>query len=163
MPKREKSNLGKLKMDYIKIQSKYNLPSFEKLNEDFQVEKALESETDILIREIRKFMADKFSNYLRFVEAILHPVNTPMFVFSIVKSVTAEEKNKLSEIYKELVKIEIKLIKLDLKFVEEEEADFIKETYKKWQGIKGDFLEIIGSVTKNFDNKSDGNSRGYFG
>ena len=60
MPKREKSNLGKLKMDYIKIQSKYNLPSFEKLNEDFQVEKALESETDILIREIRKFMADKF-------------------------------------------------------------------------------------------------------
>ncbi len=160
---KEKSDLEKLKKDYIKIQSKYNLPSFEKLNEDFQIEKALESETDILIREIRKFMADKFSNYLRFVEAILHPVNTPMFVFSIVKSLTADEKNKLSEIYKELVKIEIKLIELDLKFVEKKEADFIKEAYETWQGLKDDFLGIIESVTKNFDNKIDRDNKGYFG
>ena len=89
-----KSDLGNLKKDYKKIQEKYDLPHFEKLNEDFNIEKIAEVETDFLVREIRRFIADKFSNYLRFIEAILHPVNSPMFIFSIIKSIGADEKKK---------------------------------------------------------------------
>jgi hypothetical protein len=159
----EKSDLENLKKDYEKVQRKYDLPNFEELNKDFQIEKIAEVETDFLIREIRKFIADKFSNYLRFIEAILYPVNTPMFIFSIIKSIGAEEKKKLTDIYKKLAKIEIRLIELDIKFFEEKEAEFIKESYGFWQKIKKDILGIIDVIKNNWDNKSEVNGKGYFG
>lgn len=155
--------LDKLKTDYKKIQDKYNLPSFEKLNEDFQIEKALEDETEHLIREIRKFMAEKLSNYLRFVDTLLHPINVPMFVFSIVKSISSEEKSKLTEIYKVLIKNEVNLIELDLEFNEEKEAEFINSSYKMWQDIKVVLLGVFEKVKKNWGNKSEENNKDYFG
>lgn len=159
----EKSDLENLKQDYEKIQRKHDLPSFEELNKDFQIEKVAEVKTDFLVREIRKFMADKFSNYLRFTEAVLQPMNTPMFIFSIIKSVGTEEKKKLTDIYKKLVKIEVRLIELDIKFVEEKEVEFIKESYEVWQEIKKDMLGVVESIKKNWDNKSEVNGKGYFG
>ena len=106
---------------------------------------------------------EKFSNYLRFVETILNPTNAPMFVFSIVKSVGVEEKNKLVEIYKELTKIEIRLIELDTDFFEEKEVEFIKESYEIWQKIKKDVLEVVEVIKKNLDNKFEVNGKSYFG
>jgi len=158
-----KSDLENLKKDYKKIQGKYELPDFTEINKDFHIEKIAEIETDFLIREIRKFMADRFSNYLRFVEALLNPQNAPMFVFSIVKSIGKEEKNKLTEIYKKLAKIEVDIIELDIQFIEDKEADFIKTSYKTWQEIKKDILEILGTIKKNWNNKGEVNGKGYFG
>jgi len=163
MAKDKKSDLEELKKEYKKIQKKYALPDFEKLNKDFQIEKAAESETDFLIREIRRVMAEKFSNYLRFAETILNPINAPMFVFSIIKTMGAEEKKRLTEVYKKLAKIEISLIELDVEFSEERDARFIKEAYKFWQEIKGDVLKTLDAVKKNWDNKFEVDKKGYFG
>jgi hypothetical protein len=158
-----KKDLENLKKDYEKLQKKYNLPNFNELNEDFQIEKIAEVQTDFLVREIRKFMADKLSNYLRFIETLLHPVNAPMFVFSMIKSIGAEEKKKLTEVYNKLVKSEVRLIELDIEFAEEKEVDFIKEFYGVWQEIKKDILEVIKGIKKKWDDKSEVNSKGYFG
>lgn len=158
-----KSNLKELKKDYEGIQKKYNLPDFEELNKDFQIEKVAEIETDFLIREIRKFMADRFSNYLRIIEAILNPVSSPMFVFSIIKSIGTEERKRLTEDYKKLAKIEVNLMELDIEFIEEKEIEFIKESYEIWQEIKKDLLCIIEIIKRNWDNKSETNGKGYFG
>jgi hypothetical protein len=152
-----------LKKDYEKIRKKHNLPDFEKLNEDFHIEKAAESETEILIREIRRFIGDKLANYMRFVENLLNPVNAPMFVFSIIKLIGPEEKKILSEIYKKLMKEEVKFIELDLEFNEEKEAQFIRETYQFWQKIKKDMLKVIDKINKRWDDKFEANSKGYFG
>ena len=155
--------LDDLKKDYKEIQKKYDLPSFDELNKDFQIEKIAEAKTDFLMREVRKFMADKFSNYLRFIEAILHPVNASMFIFSIIKLIGSNEKKILTEVYGMLVKNEVKLIELDIKYVEEKEADFIKESYRMWQGIKEKMLGVIGIIKKNWDNKSETKNKDYFG
>ena len=159
----DKTSIEELKEKYKEIKEKYNFPSFDELNREFQIEKASECESDYLIREIRKFVADKFSNYLRFIETILHPMNAPMFVFSIIKSISVEEKNKLTEAYKELAKYEVKVIKLDVSFNEEMEAEFIRESYKAWQKIKENILSVIEIMEKNWDNKFEGNNKGYFG
>lgn len=159
----KKSDLGKLKEDYKKIQKKYGLPGFKELNEDFQIEKIAEVETDFLIREIRRFMAEKFSNYLRFIETILQPVNVPMFIFSLIKSIGVKEKERLTDAYKKLIKIEVRLFELDIKFSEEKEVAFIKESYEIWQEMKKDILEIVEVMKKNLDNKSETNSKDYFG
>lgn len=159
----KKSELENLKKEYKVIQKKHNLPSFEQLNEDFHIEKIAEIETDFLTREIRRFMTEKFLNYLRFIETILHPINAPMSIFSIIKSLGIEEKKQLTEIYKKLAKTEIVMIRLDLNFSEKKDADFIKKYYKLWQEIKNDLLNIVEVIEKNLDNKFDAGIKGYFG
>jgi len=156
-------NLEVLKQEYKKIQEKHNLPSFEELNEDFNIEKASEVKVELLVREIRRFIADKLSNYMRFAEAILNPVNVQMFVYSLIKSLDAQEKEKLTEIYKKLSKNELKLIELDIDYSEEKEALFIRESYVVWQEMKKDLLDILEKANKNWDNKSESKNKDYFG
>lgn len=161
--RKEKGDLEKLKKNYETLRMKYELPEYSKLVEDFYIERASDVETDYPIREIRRFMADKFFNYLRSVEALLNPVNVPMYVFSMVKNLSIEDKKRLSDVYKELAKFEIKIMELDLSFSEQKEADFIKESFKLWQKIKKELLEITDKINKNWDNKSEEGRRDYFG
>jgi len=156
-------DLDKLKTNYEKLQKKYGLPSFKDMNEDFAIEKIAEVETEVLIREVRKMVADRLYNYLRFIEGILNPINAPMFVFSIIKALGKEEKDKFSEMYKKLAKMEIVLFEIDIKFSEERESKFIKDSYDLWQEIKKEALEIIDVIKQNWDNKSEVKGKGYFG
>ncbi len=156
-------SLEDFKKDYNEIQGKYNLPSFDELNSDFQIEKVAENETDFMLREIRKMIADRLFNYARFVESLLNPVNVPMFVFSVVKTLDVKEKEMLTEIYKKLAKREIDLIELDIDSTEEKEADFIKESFRLWGEMKKDFLGIIKVVKKNWDSEKKEEKKDYFG
>jgi len=159
----EENTIEILKKDYNSILNKYDLPSFENLNKDFCIEKISETETEYLVREIRKIITDKFANYLRFVETFLHPANAPMFVLSIIKLITTDEKNKLIDIYGKLAKSEMKIVELDLEFFEEKEAEFIKNSYRLWQEIKKDLLVFVRNIEINWDAKPEVNGKNYFG
>ena len=99
---------------------------------------------------------------MRFVETLINPTNAPMSIFTITKSMGIEEKNKLTEIYKKLVKSEVRMISIEIEFSEKKEADFIKHIFEVWQEIKEDFLEVIKVVEKNWENKAEGKNRKYF-
>ncbi len=159
----EKFDLTQLKENYRMLQRKYDLPSFEQLNEDFQIEKAAESETDFVLREVRRYITDKFFNYLRFIESILTPTNAPMFVFAITKTIGIKDREKLIELYKKIAKVDIDLIELDIEYSEEKEAQSIKKYYEMWQEIKKELLEIVEVIKKNWDVKIEDNGKGYFG
>ncbi|MCX6747142.1 MAG: hypothetical protein NTU63_03345 [Candidatus Pacearchaeota archaeon] len=160
----EKFDLNKLKELYAPLQVKYNLPEFSKLNEEFGVEKAADEETEFVLREIRKYVADKFLDYFRFIESILNPVNTPsIFIFSLTKTLSTKDREKIVEIYKKMAKVELNLMELDVEYSEEKEAEFIKESYTLWQDIKKDIKTVIDVIKKNWDNKLEENNKGYFG
>jgi len=159
----KKFDLAELKERYNLFQVKYNLPSFEKLNEDFQIEKAAEYETDFILREVRRYVTDKFFNYLRFIESILTPNNAPMFVFAITKTLGIKDREKLIELYKKLAKVDVDLIELDIQYSEEKEANSIKKYCEMWQGIKKELMEIVDVIKKNWDTKIEDNENGYFG
>ena len=148
---------------YLKSLAVNSLPSFEQLNQDFHIEKLAEIETDYLIREIRKFIGDKLMSYLRFIEGLLNPVNAPMFVFSMIKLIDSEEKKKLSDIYKELVKKEVGFIELDLEFNQQKEYEFVRNSYEFWQKAKKETLEIMNKINNKWDDKFEANTKGYFG
>ncbi|MFH1801771.1 MAG: hypothetical protein ABH804_03005 [archaeon] len=155
--------LDDLKKRYKEIQIKHKLPSFEQLNEDFSIEKTVETESEILIREVRRYIGEKFLGYLRFIEMLINPVNSPMFIFSIIKTLNLKDREKLNEIYKKLSKMQIKFLELDVDFSEEKEAVFIRESYTLWQEIKRELLEIVETINKNWDNKIEKEGKGYFG
>lgn len=158
-----KKKLEKFKEKYEELEKKHKLPSYEELNENFHIDKAAEVKTDLPIIEIRKYIADKMAGYLRFAETLLNPANAPMFIFSIVKTLTTKDKEELTEIYKKLAKNEFNLIKTDVEYSEEKEAEFIKESYKLWQGIQKDIMKILKSVEDKWDDKLEEGNKNYFG
>lgn len=155
--------LEQLKKEYEKLQKKEKLPNFNEMNEEFSIEKIAETETDMLIREIRRMIGDKCANYMRFIESLLNPVNAPIFVFQILKIISQEDKKNLSEVYKKLMQNEIKLIERDLDYNEQKEAEFVKESFSMWQGIKKDIIPIFEKIEKDKVIKPEDNNKGYFG
>ena len=161
----EDRNLDTLKQEYKIIQEKYNLPSFDELNRDFAIEKAVEIQTDYLIREIRKLVADRIYNYMRLMEVMMNPQNAPLYIFSLIKTMNEDDKKKLSDIYKKFSDNEIALIKMDIHFDEEKEAEFINKIFKIFnEDIRIKFLAIVEKLGNGEGKKKSKESNGsYFG
>ena len=161
----EENNLGKFKKEYSKLQKKFGLPSFQIMNEDFQIETIAKNEAEILIREIRKIIADKLAGFMKIIESLLNPSNVPLFVFSMAKSVGEKDRKNISEIYKQLAEKEIDCLELDIVFNEKKEAKFVNDSYLLWQEIKKESIPIIDSIRKNMKIKPEpkpSNAREYF-
>ncbi len=160
---KEKSPLEDLKKDYAILEKKYNLPSFKDLNEAFDIEKASESETDCLMREIRKAVMDKTIAYLRFVEMMINPSNAPIFFMILLKNLTDSEKRVLERIYEKLGEFEIEVVALDCRYDERREAEFIKELYEAWREVEEDIVSLVEVLKKNWGQKSGQGNIGYYG
>ena len=156
-------DLDEVKIQYKELQEKYNLPNFDLLNQEFSIEKIAETRTELLTKEIRRYIADKIFNYLRFIETLLNPANAPMFIFSVIKSLTSEDKKRLTDIYGKLSEIDLELIKLDLESSEEKDVEFIKQVYNSWQEIKRNLIPIVGKLKNIKDNNEEKSDTRYFG
>ena len=155
--------LDELKKDYKKLQEKHSLPEFDKLAEDFDVEKAQEKETSFLLRDIRRAMNEKLSSYLHLFETFINPTSPPMFVFSLLKNADEKDKELMKKMYKEFSKVQIDMLKLDTIYNEEKEAAFIKDIFEKWQDLKKEISGLLEKLDKDFDLNNNQVKRGYFG
>ena len=157
-----KVSLDELKKQYEPLRKKYKLPSFNELNEDFDIEKSQEKETNFLLREIRREVTDKVAAFLRFFELFLNPQAAPLFVLGMLKNLTLHEKEIIGALYKELVALEIEAVNLDIRYDEKNEAKFIKNTFMKWQKLKPE-LEKVGVALRKIQTKEPKGKRSYFG
>ncbi len=160
---KEIHNLTKLKKEYEKFRRKYKLPEFSLLNQEFEVEKIQEKETDFLLREIRRAINDKIAAFLRFFELFLNPQNAPVFILSILRTLTHRDKEIIEKIYHELVNSELSSISLDIVYDERKEADFIKRISKRWQDLKPDLKDFIHIIEKIKTKEKAKKKRSYFG
>lgn len=159
----KEGNLDRLKKNYAELEKKYKLPSYKEINEEFDIEKLQELETDTLLREIRKIIMDKVIAYLRFIEMLLNPQNAPLFFFSLLKNVENSERKLLEEIYSRLGKIEIEVIDVDNDYKEEKEAIFIKHIIEEWKPIKEDMNKISKFLVKGWEKKTKSKEKSYLG
>lgn len=144
----KESNLEQIKKKYESLRKKYGLPSFNKLNEEFEIEKVQEKETDFLLREIRRATTEKIAAFLHFFELFLNPVTAPLFVLVSLKELTASDKELIESIYRQLVNIELTSIALDMAYNEKKEAQFIKQITEKWQELKTELQEFSALLLK---------------
>lgn len=159
---KENSSIEDLEKRYNEMQKKYSLPSFEKLNEDFYIERLAECETRHLLREVRKFISEKMSSYFKFLESILNPINAPVLIHSIVRVLTHEEKEKLDEMYSEMERVQLEIFSLDTIYQEKKEADFIKFACEKWDVMKKEMEEIITNIKNNWAKLEEKKENNYF-
>ena len=149
--------------EYKKLKVKYSLPDFNLVAEDFDVEKLFEKESRFIIREIRRAIAEKLGAYLQLFEMFMNPSGPPIFIFSILRKLNSDERNKIKEIYNSLSKYQIEIMKLDIVYNEEKEADFVKIIFKDWQKLKIEIYDLIKSLEKDLKEDSTSRDSGYFG
>ena len=157
------TGLEDLKREYKILADKHDLPEFTKINELFDIEE-ISIDTDFLLRKIRRTISERISGYLRFIEVILNPSNSPMFFFNLIKKLDNGDKEQLSENCQKLGKLETEVILLDLDYSEEKEAKFIIKSLKIFdEEIKKDFIVIIKKLTSNKDSIKKKNNGSYLG
>lgn len=153
--------LDELKKEYSKYEKKYKLPSFAKLNEDFEIDK-IERESDCFIRIVRKTMIEKVVNSINFLEMLLNPVNAPRLYLSYIKSMTSEDRENIDKIYSALADISIISLDLEIDYSEKAEAELIIKMSEAWNSIKPNFRKIMANM-KNPVSIANRKEKSYFG
>ena len=151
-----------IEADYQELKKQYNLPTFEALSQDFDIEKITDKEPGFLAREIRRAINEKITAYIHLFETLINPNGPPMFVFKILKNMPEKEKEQTQDFYKILSKTQIETMKLDTIYSEKEEVKFINKTFKTWQEIKPKIHALFESFETNFENGNTSKERSYF-
>lgn len=153
--------LAQLKSAYEKLKDKHKLPSFDKINNDFDIDK-IDRESDVLLKVIRKVMLEKIINSLNFIEMIYNPANAPRVYQNFLRTITQEDKKIIDRIYSALSEISVDSLDLEIESSEKKEADLIVRTSKIWDDTRKDFHQIINKI-KNPVNSTAKKEKSYFG
>ncbi len=156
-------DLDEIFEEYELIRTKYQLPDWNKLEEDFDVSKAFTEARGIILRDIRRKMNEKVSSYLHLLETFLNPQATPMFIMNVLKNLKDSDWEEIRRIYKELAKIQFKQILADTIYSEEKEAEIINEISGIWNNEKLNLAKIIRTLDKNYSENSNNKKKSYFG
>ena len=159
----KQTNLEKLKEAYGEKSKKYSLPTFSELAEEFDIERFVEKNTSFVLRDIRRAINEKLSAYLHLFETFMNPSSVPVFMFSMIKNMTEEDKKIIKEMYQQLAKKEMEILRLDTLYNEKNEADFIINASKDWKEMKNKIYKLIEKLEGDFSKDSISGSRGYFG
>lgn len=157
------SDLKKLKERCAELQKEHGLPSFEFLNENFDIELIQSEGSELLIKRIRKQILDKISSGIRAVEMFINPQNAPIFIFNVIKSFNQTDKDILNLLYNKFAEFEIEAFGLDSTYNEKKELEFIKRVCADWPDICKDFERIYNSMRINYKKESKKNEKSYLG
>ena len=160
--KEQSVEFNDIRIVFGKFSKKYSLPDFDKLNEDFDISK-IECDPNMLLRDIRKIMSNKFSSVMNFIELLLNPSNGSMFNMFLVRGVNSEEKEILDELFSKIGGIGIEAFELDIYYSEAKEAEFVKSKFNDWQEIKPKLETIVKSLKGNWRKESGKKTKSYFG
>ena len=147
---------------YTELAEKHSLPNFKKIAEDFDIEKIQEKESTFLIREVRRIINEKITAYIHLFETLINPTSPPMFVFSILRNISTEDKETIKKIYKALSRTQIEVMKLDTIYNEADEIKFINETFIVWQELKQTIYKLIERFESSFEEDDSTKKRSYF-
>ena len=154
-----------LKKSYEGYKKNYpELPSFEELNKEFElILHDFKEEAEFLLKQIRRRMHEKVVYYCRLIEAVLHPSNSHLLILE-TNNFSKEYKEDLFNLYKKIMFVERNYTVLNLGASDDEEAEYIKETYHKMLEFKP-FLLDLAKETKEFWQKESKKEEGdaFFG
>lgn len=155
-------DLAELKKEYIVLQKKYKLPSFEELNENFEIDR-IERETDTLLREIRKVMIERIVYYVKIMEFLIAPSNAPPIFMQFAKQVSTEEFADIRKLYGRFSQVELGALEMEIDYAESGEAKLVKEIFDLWIESKDSLRSIVAMMKRNLNLSNNKKERSYFG
>jgi hypothetical protein len=148
--------MKELKQRYGKLAEKYNLPLFEELDQDFEILYFKELfEISKPLAFVRRRIYDKIGWVCSMIQTLMQPNPGSPISIEEASFFTKEEKQDFIKLLKQMMYFERLSIHLDVESTEQEDADFIKETTKKWKEIKPKIKEITNQLNKGWKKETE--------
>ena len=93
----------KLKQKYKELKSKYNLPDYDSLNHDFDIEE-INDESELILTKIRIKMYEKIDIYKEIIEDLVQPDTSLNSMFE-AKNFTDKEREVAYLLFKKLMQL----------------------------------------------------------
>ena len=155
----EKENI---KEEYDKLLNVHDMPNFEDLDNEFEISTI--DKKKFLLRNIRRKMLDKFDAIKLLLEDILQPDTNSFASMYETRTFNDGEKKKIYKIYKTLMIIERTANSLSLKSDGNQDAEFIQDTFDKWNKIRLELGEYVSKLKESWQKEaSEEETVGYFG
>lgn len=134
---------------YLDFEKKYSLPSFEEMNDAFDIGK-IKRDSGNLIRDIRRAIIEKIVYYLKLTEIIMNPANASPIFLMLLKEVNSDDKKVIDSILNSFVELELEAHSLDITSSEKDEASLINKTYKVWVDNRDNLTHLIKLLQRNW-------------
>ena len=136
-----------IKEKYMGLSKKYKLPSFNEINEEFEIS-SIEKE-DFLLREIRRKIAEKLELYMKFLEEILQPETTLSNMYES-KIFDDEERTEIFKIYKKLMFFNRLSIETAVNEDDKKSSEYINAIFKELDEIKERFSKFVAKAKESW-------------
>lgn len=140
---------------------KYTLPSFEKLEENFELDKLTDRNQKFILQNIRRIMLEKFGSYSQLFEAVLNSGSSSRIIYKISSKINDEKRKKIKNLVDELIILQFNSIKLETDYNEEKEAMFLNDAFKKWEKIKKEISRLFEEIDISSEEIKDVNESNY--
>ncbi len=148
--------------DYKELQKKYNLPTYKKLNDNFELDYI--EDPFFMLRSIRRRIHEKVVFFAKIFEKIIFPNQAAMIEMYESKFFSEKEKEELLQTYEELLELDRKALSLNITSTDINEAEYIRTTFKKWSVLIKKSQFIIQKLDKSWkQEKSNLGKNHYFG
>lgn len=140
---------------------KYKLPSFEEINEDFELD--FIKEKQFILRQIRRRMNEKVIFFCKIIEGLLYPTQQHIINATEIQNFSDDKKNKINKIHKELMYYERESLLLDVAPEDKKDAEFINNVFHFWKKVKGDVKDIVRTMQESWRKEYISKKDNYFG
>lgn len=151
----EKKDLTETKEDiktiYTVFQAKHKIPSFESLNQDFDID-SIEPETKHLAREITKKIYDRIDLFKKILESNIQP-EASILNMQEAEFLTEADHTTITDLLRRLMKLDRTLLLAELENDEALYINFINEAATEWQLIKKELRPIINRMLSGWSTK----------
>lgn len=134
---------------YEKLQQKHNLPHYNELNLEFDIEE-ISDETELILQKIRLKIHERIDFYTELIESIVQPETNLKNMYES-KHVNERTRENAYLLFKKLMQLIRYSNLVSVNNTNEDNAKFIKESYQKWNNLKEDIqsqIKILHDVWK---------------
>lgn len=151
----------KFKEQYQRVQKKFNLPSFEQLDQQFDIGSLEES--NFPLRQIRRQISEVLETYAKLLEELMHPESSISGLYEL-KALTDKDKDALFDNYRHLIRLLRYSLEIALKNSEQDDAVFINDLVKQWPQIRKSLLPLAKKLKDSWEQESqEHEDLGYLG
>ncbi len=142
-----------IEKQYNELMKRYRLPDFKEI--DFEFELSDLEETNFLLRNIIRRVAEKLDFYTTVFEEILNPDASNLYAMHETRSFDENEKKRMYALYTKLMNFNRQSIEVSLEQNEGNEADFINRFFEEWKRLKEELLVYVKKMRASWKEETD--------
>jgi hypothetical protein len=154
--------MDKIKSEYNILIKKYGLPSFDKLDKEFEIRALEENRSGRLVKAIIRVIAGKLRGFLEILDPVVNPNPNSIHSMIAVNNLSESIRNDMYDFYKKIGTLYQECSLYDL---EEDKlsAEFIKKLWTQWSKIKKTQKKYIKLIINTWSKEIPKQKAGYHG